>query len=64
MRFLFVPKHEKMAWWKAIHVKRGFIVATEAYSAEFDKPYVLDALKKLEYRWTKCIELKGHYIEQ
>ena len=23
MRFLFVPKHEKIAWWKAIHVKLG-----------------------------------------
>ena len=30
--------------------------------AEFDKPYFLDGLKKLEYRWTKCIELKGDYL--
>ena len=32
--------------------------------AEFDKPYFLDGLKKLEYRWTKCIELKADYIEK
>ena len=24
----------------------------------------MDGFKKLEYRWTKCIELKGDYIEQ
>ena len=39
------------------------MAATEPYSAEFDKPYILDGLKKSEYRWTKCIELKGDYIE-
>ena len=47
----FFSKHEKMAWWTA-------------YFAAFDKPYFLDGLKKLEYRWTKCIELKGDYIEK
>ena len=40
------------------------IAVTEAYFAEFDKPYFLDGLKKFEYRWTKCIELKGNYIEK
>ena len=38
------------------------IAATEAYYAEFDKPYFLDGLKKLEYHWAKCIELKGDYL--
>ena len=61
MRFLFDPKQEKMAWWQAIHVKRGSL---SAYFAEFDEPYVLDGLRKLEYRWTKCIELKGDYIDK
>ena len=39
------------------------IAATEAYFAVFEKPYFMDGLKKLEYCWTKCIELKGGYIE-
>ena len=37
------------------------IAATEAYFAEFDKAYFMYGLKKLEYRCTKCIELKGDY---
>ena len=56
------------AWKKWLNGKRFMsneevIAATEAYFAQFDKPYYLDGLKKLEYRWTKCIELKGVYIE-
>ena len=38
------------------------IAETEAYFAEFYKSYFLDGLKKLEYRWTKCIEVKGDYV--
>lgn len=30
----------------------------EAYFSEFDKIYFPDGLKKLEFRWTNCIELK------
>ena len=56
MRFLFVPKHKKMAWWKAIHVKRrnrGLFCGVRQ-----------TILKKLEYRCTKCIELNEDYIEK
>ena len=62
MRFLFVPKHEKMAWWKAMLVKRESHRRNCAYFAKFDKPYFLDDLKNLEYRWTKCIKLQEDYI--
>ena len=37
---------------------------TEAYFAEFDKSFFLNGLKKLEYRWSRCIELKGDYVEK
>jgi len=30
---------------------------------EFDKSYFLDDIKMLEYRWAKCIELKGDMLK-
>ena len=38
--------------------------AVTDYFAEFDKTYFADGLKKLETRWTKCIALKGDYVEK
>ena len=61
--FLF-PNMKKWLGEKRFTSKKETIAATEAYFAEFDKPYFLDGLKKLEYRWTKCIELKGDYVEK
>ena len=49
---------EKWFGGKRFTSKDEVIVATEAYFAESDKPYFLDGLKKLKYRWTKCIDLK------
>ncbi|EFN69117.1 hypothetical protein EAG_00026, partial [Camponotus floridanus] len=40
------------------------IAATNAYFTEFQPTYFLDGLKKLEHQWTKCIDLKGDYIEK
>ena len=53
MRFPFVPKHEKFSCGKRFTSNEEVIAATEAYFVEFGKPYFLDGLKKLEYRWTK-----------
>ena len=61
--FLF-PNMKKWLDGKRLTSYGEVIAATEAYFAEFAKPYFLDGLKKLEYRWTKCIELKGDYIEK
>jgi len=40
------------------------ITETEAYFKEFAQSYFLDGIKMLEYRWAKCIELKGDYVEK
>ena len=64
MRFLFVLKNEKWVGRKRFTSKEEVIAATEGYFVEFDKPYFLGGLKKGEYRWAKCIELKGDYIEK
>jgi len=40
------------------------IAETEAYFKEFDQSYFLNDIKMLEFRWAKCIELKGNYVEK
>ena len=34
------------------------------YFEDLEKSYFLEGLQKMERRWTKCIELKGDYIEK
>ena len=62
--FFLFPNMKKWLGGKRFKSSEEVIAATEADFAEFDKPYFLDGLKKLEYRWTKCIELKAAYIEK
>ena len=62
--FFLFPNMNKLLGKKRFTSKELVIAATEAYFAVFDKPYFLDGLKRLEYRWTKCIELKGDCIEK
>ena len=59
--FFLFPNMKKWLDGKRFTSNEQVIAATEAHFAEFDKPYFLDGLKKLEYRWTKCIELKEDY---
>ena len=37
---------------------------TNTYLEDLEKSYFLEGLQKLEKRWTKCIQLKGDYIEK
>ena len=56
--FFLFPNMKKWLGGKRFTSNEEVIAATEAYFAEFDKTYFLDGLKKLKYRWIKCIELK------
>ena len=40
------------------------IAATNEYFKRLDKNYFLEGIKKLEYRYYKCIQLKGDYVEK
>lgn len=40
------------------------ISETSAYFEDFDKSYCKDGIGKLQHRWTKCIDLKGGYVEK
>ena len=40
------------------------IAVTNEYFKGFDKNYFLRGMKKHEYRYNKCIQLKGDYVEK
>lgn len=40
------------------------IAKTNGYFADLDRSYYSEGIKKLQHRWTKCIGLKGDYIEK
>ena len=56
MLFIFVTKHEKMAGWKAIHVKRG--------SHRRNRGLFCEVRQTIFFGWTTCIKLKRDYIEK
>ena len=62
--FFLFPNMKKWLDRKRFTSNEEVIDQTEAYFEEFDKSYFLDGLKKLEHRWTKCIELRGDYVEK
>ena len=45
-------KHEEVKW------------ETKGYFGGFDKSYYFEGIEKLKDLWTRCIELKGKYIEK
>ena len=56
-----------MAW--LLHTRKKFksndevIAETEAYFDEKEKSYYKSDIEKLENRYTRCIALKGNYVE-
>jgi len=61
LRFLFISKHGLA---ESFASNEEVIAETETYFKEFDQSYFLNGIKILEYRWAKCIELKGDYVEK
>ena len=42
----------------------GVIAAVNEYLEDQEKDFCLEGIRKLEQKWTKCIALKGDYIEK
>ena len=42
----------------------GVINAVDEYFGDHDDGFHFKGISKLEQRWRKCIEVKGHYIEK
>ena len=56
--FLF-PNMKSSLGGKRFSTNEEIIAAINEY---FDKNYFLEGIKKLEYRYNKCIQLKGDYV--
>ena len=61
--FLF-PNMKTWLGGKRFISNEEIISATNEYFEGFDKNYVLEGIKELEYRYNKCIHLKGDYVEK
>ncbi|QQP31674.1 Putative mariner transposase [Caligus rogercresseyi] len=59
--FLF-PNLKKWLAGKRFYSNNEIISQTNTYFEDLEKSYFLEGIKKLEKRWTKCIELKGDYF--
>lgn len=62
--FFLFPNMKKWLGGKRFSSNEEVVAETEAYFSGFDKAYFFDGLKKLEHRWSKCVELKGDYVEK
>jgi histone-lysine N-methyltransferase SETMAR len=62
--FFLFPNLKKWLGGKRFTSNEELITETNAYFDDFDKSYYSDGIKKCEYRWNKCIELKGDYVEK
>lgn len=61
--YLF-PNLKKWLGGKRFESNKEVITETNGYFESLEKTYYLEGIKKLEKRWTKCIELKGDYVEK
>jgi histone-lysine N-methyltransferase SETMAR len=61
--YLF-PNMKKWQAGRRFYSNREVIVKTNAYFAELDQFYHSEGINKLEQCWTKCISLKGDYVEK
>lgn len=62
--FFLFPNMKKWLFGKKFTTNEKVKWETDAYFAELPKSYYLEGIKKLEYRWAKCIDLKGDYVEK
>ncbi|XP_033231999.1 uncharacterized protein LOC117182982 [Belonocnema kinseyi] len=49
---------------KCFHSNEELIAEPEAYFGDLPIEYFSDDIKKLENRWTRCIDVKGEYVEK
>ena len=62
--FYLFPKLKSNLRGTQFESKEGVIAAVNEYLEDQEKDFYLEGISKLEQRWTKCISLKGDYIEK
>ena len=61
--FLF-PNMKTWLGRKRFSSNEEIIAGTNKYFEGFDKNYFLEGIKKLEYGYNKCIQLKTDYVKK
>uniref|UniRef100_A0A0K2SWW6 Histonelysine Nmethyltransferase SETMARlike [Hydra vulgaris] n=1 Tax=Lepeophtheirus salmonis TaxID=72036 RepID=A0A0K2SWW6_LEPSM len=61
--YLF-PNLKKWLGGKRFYSNEEVIAETNGYFSDLGKSYYSEGISKLEQRWTKCISLKGDYVEK
>ena len=63
--YVLFPNLKKWLGEKRFSSKDEIIDQTNTYFKDLEKSYFfLEGIQKLKKRWTKCIELKGDYVEK
>lgn len=62
--FFLFPNMKNWLGGKRFSSNEEVIAETNDYFDAFDSSYYSDGIKRLEYRWNKCIEVKGDYVEK
>ena len=62
--FYMFPKLKSNLCGTQFGSQEGIIAAVNMYLEDQEKDFYLEGINKLEQRWTKCIALKGDYIEK
>ena len=62
--FYLLPKLKSNLPGTKFGSNKGVIEAVNEYLGDHEKDFHLEGISKLEPRWTKCIALKGDYIEK
>jgi histone-lysine N-methyltransferase SETMAR len=62
--FYLFPKLKLFLAGQRFSSNQEAITAVERYFADLTKNRYRDGIMALEYRWNKCISLKGDYVEK
>ena len=62
--FFHFPNMKKWLAGNKFDLNAEVIAEMNAYFEGLEKSYYTEGLEKLENRWSKCIELKGDYVEK
>jgi hypothetical protein len=61
--FYLFPKLKLFLHGQRFSSNQEAITAVEGYLADLRKNHYRDGIMALEHRWSKCISLKGEYVE-
>lgn len=62
--FSLFPNLKKFHAGKKYASDQEVIESTNGYFEQLEESSYRNGIKALEYRWTKCIELQGDYVEK